>query len=118
MHSTEYGKLIASKQAQRVGSFGVLPPGQTTSLGIGFSGEIKPNTATGFFASRIAQSKSLQHDLVNTDINEQVEVQDQEVGPVPSMSYKLHNYNLKYFMIRQLLEQKDIDEIADMRQRL
>ena len=34
------------------------------------------------------------------------------------MSYKLHNYNLKYFMIRQLLEAKDIQEISDMRQKL
>jgi hypothetical protein len=37
---------------------------------------------------------------------------------MPNLNYSLHNYNLKYFLIRQLLEKKDFDEIATMRQKL
>jgi hypothetical protein len=31
-----------------------------------------------------------------------------------SANYSLHNYNLKYFLIRQLLEKKDAAEIASL----
>jgi hypothetical protein len=33
---------------------------------------------------------------------------------LPSANFLLHNYNLKYFLIRQMLEKKDVDEITTL----
>lgn len=46
------------------------------------------------------------------------DLKGEKSSSLPNLSYSLHNYNLKYFLIRQLLEQKDFEEISSMRQKL
>ena len=127
MNRTEYGKLITSLDAKRFGSTGFMPPGQAPALGIGFSGEIKTNTTSQTFANRIQQSKNLLYPANGPDglrdienlLQGPIEEGKPGTGPsLPSLSYSLHNYNLKYFLIRQLLEQKGFEEIASMRHKL
>ena len=111
MNRTEYGKLVTSFDAKRFGSIGFMPPGQVPALGIGFSGDIKSNTTSQTFANRIQQSKNLlQHLPVNgpdglKDIETLLQgpIDDEKGGAsasLPNLNYSLHNYNLKYFLIR------------------
>lgn len=122
MNKGEYGRLLTSQHAKRIGSTGFLPPGQVPAIGIGFSGDLKPNTASQQFANRIQTSNTLmaQHRLPVTSFNGLPDGENMESthSTLPNVNYSLHNYNLKYHLIRQLLEAKGADEISDMRQKL